>query len=244
MNLNTAFLLLFGVLIGLNQPTVGDIIAVPEYDIFHLQCGSSTIEIFEANFCANDGDPESCCSDVTQNVVSLCNGNRKCAFGVMIGTFGDPCPGRRKQLEAYYRCHGVSSTSMSALENDPVHLNCGHQVIKISTAYFCNNDEVPDTCCGDVVSVLGNMCNGKNSCSFIADDTTFGDPCIGSQKHLIGNFNCQGARCSTTVHVKKNDTCDTLAKQCSITSYQLRKFNPSLNATCSNLELHQEICCN
>ena len=57
---------------------------------------------FKAIWKNYEGNP--CMSDVTSKLRQTCDGQRNCEVPLDWHVLGDPCPGRRKEMELTFKC--------------------------------------------------------------------------------------------------------------------------------------------
>ncbi|XP_055015809.1 L-rhamnose-binding lectin SML-like [Boleophthalmus pectinirostris] len=184
-----------------------------------LQCGQGqVIHVLSAYYGRTDhstcceGRPESqlqniqCKLSVISNVAQMCNDKSSCSVGASNSVFGDPCVGPCKYLDVKYICQSPQPAVSVVCEHSTAHLRCGQgQVIHVLSAYYGRTDHStcsegrPESqlqniqCKLSVISKVAQMCNGHSSCSVIASNSVFGDPCVGTYKYLDVKYICQNA---------------------------------------------------
>ncbi|XP_006816495.2 uncharacterized protein LOC102803376 [Saccoglossus kowalevskii] len=87
-------------------------------------------------------------------------------------------------------------------ENDTLNLHCNSGSIHVIHASYGRADET--TCPGpfqttschaqNSVQLVQQQCEEKSSCSILANDAYFGDPCSGTAKYLQVRYHCQSAQ--------------------------------------------------
>jgi len=148
-------------------------------------------------------------------------GKQGCSIAANNTTFGDPCVGTLKRLDAQASCSGQASGSTcgKASENAQVVLGCpdGQTITSIDFASY----GTPSGSCGSFVAgacnasssaaVVSSACVGKSSCSISADNGTFGDPCVGTVKQLEVQASCSGGTTTTGSTTTSSTTGGTAA---------------------------------
>jgi hypothetical protein len=66
--------------------------------------------------------------------------------------------------------------------------------IAIVAASYGTNCAQPN---GNVTTKVASVCNGRPSCSFVADNGMFGDPAVGCAKNFIALWRCGGTTMRT-----------------------------------------------
>uniref|UniRef100_A0A671S735 SUEL-type lectin domain-containing protein n=1 Tax=Sinocyclocheilus anshuiensis TaxID=1608454 RepID=A0A671S735_9TELE len=72
--------------------------------------------------------------------------------------------------------------------------------IQINTANYGRTDKT--TCSegrpsSELLKVVTSVCEGKNSCSILASNSVFSDPCVGTIKYLYISYSCV-SKCDCT----------------------------------------------
>ncbi|XP_077988146.1 rhamnose-binding lectin-like [Glandiceps talaboti] len=121
-----------------------------------------------------------------------------CSVNAENSVFGDPCVGTFKYLTVCYECPGDV-----VCEHDTLSLSCtGTDVLSIISASFgrsdyatCANGPIQTTTCDATssLSVVEDLCHGMSSCSIDAENSVFGDPCVGTFKYLTVEYECTPA---------------------------------------------------
>uniref|UniRef100_A0A672KMR5 SUEL-type lectin domain-containing protein n=1 Tax=Sinocyclocheilus grahami TaxID=75366 RepID=A0A672KMR5_SINGR len=131
-------------------------------------------------------------------VSKSCNGLESCEVFATHTVFTDPCFGIYKYLAISYFClpPGVREYLLPDLLNDGT-------VIRIHSANYGRTDS--STCCTgrpasqlaktdcyalNSQTVVTSGCEGKNSCSILASNSVFSDPCVGTFKYLYISYSC------------------------------------------------------
>uniref|UniRef100_A0A673LZS5 L-rhamnose-binding lectin CSL2-like n=1 Tax=Sinocyclocheilus rhinocerous TaxID=307959 RepID=A0A673LZS5_9TELE len=189
-------------------------ICIPDYYFFYLHIENGKIQINTANYGRTDkttcseGRP----SEQLQNtncyspnalapVSKSCNGLKSCEVFATHTVFTDPCFGIYKYLAISYYClpPGVRE-----------YLFCHDgTVIRIHSANYGRTDsstcstgrpasQLAKTDCYALNSqtVVTSGCEGKNSCSILASNSVFSDPCVGTFKYLYISYSCVYGRSS------------------------------------------------
>ncbi|RXN20823.1 L-rhamnose-binding lectin CSL2-like protein [Labeo rohita] len=64
-----------------------------------------------------------------------------------------------------------------------------------TSSLICSFDRTPseisNTQCSVDVSAVSKRCEGKNSCSILASNSVFSDPCFGTFKYLYISYTCE-----------------------------------------------------
>uniref|UniRef100_A0A673MTF1 SUEL-type lectin domain-containing protein n=1 Tax=Sinocyclocheilus rhinocerous TaxID=307959 RepID=A0A673MTF1_9TELE len=183
----------------------------------HLSCENGKTQINTANYGRTDkitcsqGRPSeqlqntNCFSPNALNFVSKsCNGLEKCEVYATHMIFTDPCFGTYKYLAISYFClpHGIRSSLVC--EHETSALTCEHgTVIRIHGANYgradsstCSTGRPPaqlsKTDCYSLNShtTVASRCEGKSSCSILASNSVFSDPCFGTFKYLYIAYSC------------------------------------------------------
>jgi hypothetical protein len=143
-------------------------------------------------------------ANANQVVSSACVGKASCMLPVSNASFGDPCSGTYKWLNAQVRCSAGQSTVPSDVvcasvnENETATITCasGEVVRSVDFASY----GTPAGACGSFAggacnaatssSVVTTACLGKASCTVPATNAKFGDPCSGTYKGLAIQVGC------------------------------------------------------
>uniref|UniRef100_A0A8C2FY85 SUEL-type lectin domain-containing protein n=1 Tax=Cyprinus carpio TaxID=7962 RepID=A0A8C2FY85_CYPCA len=186
-----------------------------------LSCGkivqSATYGRTSSQICSA-GRPRSQISNTCMLLVYLhmslslnrCNGLRTCEFKVYAThmIFTDPCFGTYKYLAISYFCLPHRIHSRIVCEHETSALTCEHgTVIHIQSANYGRTDsstcstgrppaQLSKTDCYTLNSqtVVASRCEGKSSCSILASNSVFSDPCVGTFKYLNISYSC-GSKC-------------------------------------------------
>ncbi|XP_050972622.1 L-rhamnose-binding lectin CSL2 [Labeo rohita] len=183
-----------------------------------LECGYGKIQINTANygrtdkFTCSEGRPSSelqnttCFSPNALSTVSKsCNGLESCLVFASRMTFTDPCVGTYKYLAISYFCVPPAIRSSLVCEHETSVLTCDDGTfIHIHSANYGRTDD--STCSAgrpasqlaktdcyalNTETVVANVCEGKNSCSILASNSVFSDPCFGTFKYLYISYTCE-----------------------------------------------------
>uniref|UniRef100_A0A672MY47 L-rhamnose-binding lectin CSL3-like n=1 Tax=Sinocyclocheilus grahami TaxID=75366 RepID=A0A672MY47_SINGR len=135
---------------------------------------------------------------------SDCNGLENCEVYATHMIFTDPCFGTYKYLAISYFClpHGILSSLVC--EHKTSALTCEHgTVIHIHSANYGRTDsstcstgrppaQLAKTDCYSLNShtTVASRCEGKRSCSILASNSVFSDPCFGTFKYLYISYSC------------------------------------------------------
>ncbi|XP_046896475.1 L-rhamnose-binding lectin CSL2-like [Hypomesus transpacificus] len=180
-----------------------------------LNCGSSLIHVVSANYGRTDS--VTCISGRPANqirktdcintaislslVVSICNGKKSCSLVASNYVFSDPCYGTYKYLDVTYTCIPPRKTVIC--EGQRTTLNCGSSLIHVVSANYGRTDSV--TCISgrpanqirktDCINpktfpLVASICDRKKSCSLVASNSVFSDPCYGTYKYLDVTYTC------------------------------------------------------
>ncbi|TRY54864.1 hypothetical protein DNTS_001815 [Danionella cerebrum] len=149
-------------------------------------------------------------------VSQSCNGQSSCELSATSAIFTDPCPGTYKYLSVSYYClppeirehfllfAAPSLGSVTTCEGGMV-LNCAlGQVIHVHSANYGRTDgslcasgrppsQVSTTDCyaSNSLTLVSNGCEGTSSCSIVASNSVFSDPCVGTFKYLYISYTCE-----------------------------------------------------
>ncbi|XP_046870111.1 L-rhamnose-binding lectin CSL3-like [Hypomesus transpacificus] len=100
-------------------------------------------------------------------------------------------------------CMSTGAETTDICEAQQATLNCGRSVINVVSANYGRTDSV--TCISgrpanqisktDCINpktfqLVASMCNGKTSCSLVASNSVFSDPCFGTYKYLKVTYTC------------------------------------------------------
>ncbi|XP_065665593.1 L-rhamnose-binding lectin CSL3-like [Hydra vulgaris] len=111
-----------------------------------------------------------------------CSGRSSCTIQATNAILGDPCVGTYKYLEIIKRVFSSSIPQVNvvhACEGNNLRIDCnGNGNTKILQA---NYGTTLSYVCPGVTHV---HCSGKSSCTIAASNAVFGDPCVGTYKHL------------------------------------------------------------
>ncbi|XP_016345684.1 L-rhamnose-binding lectin CSL2-like [Sinocyclocheilus anshuiensis] len=183
----------------------------------YLKCKNGKIQINTANYGRTDkitcsqGRPSkqlqntNCFSPNALNFVSKsCNGRERCEVYATHMIFTDPCFGTYKYLAISYFClpHGIRSSLVC--EHETSALTCEHgTVIHIHSANYGRTDsstcstgrppaQLAKTDCYSLNShtTVASRCEWKSSCSILASNSVFSDPCFGTFKYLYISYSC------------------------------------------------------
>ncbi|XP_042264278.1 rhamnose-binding lectin-like [Thunnus maccoyii] len=132
---------------------------------------------------------------------SRCDGKKVCELSVNVFGSSDPCFGTYKYLQTKYHC--LPAIHLITCEHSVAHLHCDEgQVISVYHANYGRTDQT--TCsykrsasqtgnidCINPTSKVAESCDGENSCTIVASNSVFGDPCAGIYKYLEVAYVCQ-----------------------------------------------------
>ncbi|XP_077080038.1 L-rhamnose-binding lectin CSL3-like [Siphateles boraxobius] len=133
-----------------------------------------------------------------------CNGLKSCEIFATHMVFTDPCVGIYKYLAISYFCFPPEIRSSLVCEQETNYLKCEvGTAIHIHSASYGRTDsgtcstgrpasQLAKTDCYALNSqtVVANGCEGKNSCSILASNGVFSDPCVGTFKYLYISYSC------------------------------------------------------
>lgn len=139
------------------------------------------------------------CGIHSSKVAEICNGKRNCSIRANNNMFGDPCVGTYKYLTVTYSCQRQSVTC----EGRAARLTCGlGKALTIITAVYGRQNtktctvgrpwsQISNTKCATcTTSKVAEICGGRETCSFQASNSLFGDPCFGTYKYLTVTYTC------------------------------------------------------
>ncbi|XP_035990694.1 L-rhamnose-binding lectin SML-like [Fundulus heteroclitus] len=138
---------------------------------------------------------------VADAVKKRCNGKKVCELipNALVGS--DPCRGTAKYLQTTYTC--LPAFHRVICEHSLSNLRCDEgQVIVIYGADYGRRDHntcayeraamhIKNTACYSPTIKVAESCQGKNSCTVVASNSVFGDPCRGTFKYLEVAYACQ-----------------------------------------------------
>ncbi|XP_073675200.1 D-galactoside-specific lectin-like [Garra rufa] len=118
--------------------------------------------------------------------------------------FTDPCVGTNKYLAISYFCLPPGVRSSLVCEHATSALTCDDgTVIRIHSANYGRTDgstysagqpasQLAKTDCYalNTQTVVASGCEGKSSCSILASNSVFSDPCGGTFKYLYISYSC------------------------------------------------------
>ncbi|TRY55932.1 hypothetical protein DNTS_011324, partial [Danionella cerebrum] len=189
-----------------------------EGDRGFLRCAVGKIQITSASFGRTDrrtcsrGRPDRqlrnthCASpNALAPVSQSCNGQSSCELSATSAIFTDPCPGTYKYLTVSYYCLPPEIRSVTTCEGGSAVLNCAlGQVIHVHSANYGRTDsslcasgrppsEVSRTDCyaSNSLTLVSNGCDGTSSCTIVASNSVFSDPCGGTFKYLYISYTCE-----------------------------------------------------
>uniref|UniRef100_A0A8C1V413 SUEL-type lectin domain-containing protein n=1 Tax=Cyprinus carpio TaxID=7962 RepID=A0A8C1V413_CYPCA len=175
-----------------------------------LSCEHGKIQINTANYGRTDkttcsqGRPSqqlqntNCFSPNALDFVSKsCNGLEICEVYATHMIFTDPCFGTYKYLAISYFClpHRIREY---LFHGTVIHIQSANYGRTDSST--CSNGRPPaqlsKTDCYTLNSqtVVASRCEGKSSCSILASNSVFSDPCVGTFKYLNISYSC-GSKC-------------------------------------------------
>ncbi|TRY54867.1 hypothetical protein DNTS_001816 [Danionella cerebrum] len=154
-------------------------------------------------------------------VSQSCNGQSSCELSATSAIFTDPCPGTYKYLSVSYYClppeiqicqkleissmRSCVEGSVTTCEGGSAVLNCAlGQVIHVHSANYGRTDsslcasgrppsQVSTTDCyaSNSLTLVSNGCDGTSSCTIVASNSVFSDPCGGTFKYLYISYTCE-----------------------------------------------------
>lgn len=135
---------------------------------------SPGLNILSASYGKNCGDSAS--SDLSMQVRSLCQGKQDCETPVSATAWGaSKSASCAKELVVQYYCDDTATKAGSGL--------------RVLTAAYM--DYLVESGV-NLTSTVGNLCNGKNECSYGVSTGNIGDPAPGFYKDLRGAYTCDG----------------------------------------------------
>lgn len=184
------------------------------YNVQHLSCASGVIVVQTALYgrlnreTCSEGRPQNELSNIACSQTGTldllkkrCDGKKVCEVNANVFRFSDPCYGIYKYLETTYTC--IPAISSLTCEDSVAHLQCDEgQVIKIYATNYGRRDQttcsferpaaqVQNVACTSPATQVADLCNGKSSCSVVASNSVFGDPCVGTYKYLEVVYFCK-----------------------------------------------------
>uniref|UniRef100_A0A8C2FYA3 SUEL-type lectin domain-containing protein n=1 Tax=Cyprinus carpio TaxID=7962 RepID=A0A8C2FYA3_CYPCA len=184
-----------------------------------LSCGTGVISVQSATYgrtssqICSAGRPRSqisntWCSKNVPVIFKRCNGLRTCEFKAQGLARPDPCFGTYKYYTTNYIC---ITAVFCQKQNTPTECSEHGTVIHIQSANYGRTDsstcstgrppaQLSKTDCYTLNSqtVVASrsvlICEGKSSCSILASNSVFSDPCVGTFKYLNISYSC-GSKC-------------------------------------------------
>jgi galactose binding lectin-like protein len=130
-------------------------------------------------------------------VSTVCLGQPGCQIPASNNVFGDPCPGTGKRLNIEARCSAGSNPLGSRLcaqagegETAILAAPSGEVITRIDFASygtpggFCSSYFAGSCDAATSRAIVEDECLGKTTCSVVASNNIFGDPCGGAGKRL------------------------------------------------------------
>uniref|UniRef100_A0A671S5W8 SUEL-type lectin domain-containing protein n=1 Tax=Sinocyclocheilus anshuiensis TaxID=1608454 RepID=A0A671S5W8_9TELE len=144
-------------------------------------------------------------SGIMGRILSICDGLRECEIGTQGLASKDPCFGTYKYYTTNYIC--IPAGIFLSFPPFPVHYTmqackCTEIMCCWVKAKNCFNfstcstgqpaSQLAKTDCYTLNSqtVVTSVCEGKNSCSILASNSVFSDPCVGTIKYLYISYSC------------------------------------------------------
>uniref|UniRef100_A0A8C1TEL9 SUEL-type lectin domain-containing protein n=1 Tax=Cyprinus carpio TaxID=7962 RepID=A0A8C1TEL9_CYPCA len=138
------------------------------------------------------------CSKNVPVIFKRCNGLRTCEFKAQGLARPDPCFGTYKYYTTNYIC--ITAETSVTCDRGYGYLKCEHGKIQINTANYGRTDkttcsqgrpsqQLQNTNCFSP-NALDFVCEGKSSCSILASNSVFSDPCFGTFKYLNISYSC------------------------------------------------------
>jgi hypothetical protein len=187
-------------------------VTAPERTTTTLNCPAG--EVVKSVDFASYGTPTGTCggfakstcdaSSTLQLVSNACVGKSSCMIPVSNTTFGDPCSGTAKQLDAQVRCakgqsnptQDIQCASVNERANAVLTCPSGEVIQAVDFASYGN----PSGGCGsftknscdaaNAAQLVSSACLGKASCTVAATNANFGDPCKGTYKAFDVQVRC------------------------------------------------------
>ncbi|XP_053280186.1 L-rhamnose-binding lectin SML [Pleuronectes platessa] len=183
-------------------------------DVQRLSCDSGVISVQDALYgrtdrqtCSEGRPPQqllntACSLPGTFDLLrTRCDGKRVCELNIDDVRTSDPCAGTFKYLETNYTC--LPAVHLNICEHSEAELNCEDgQVIFLYGADYGRRDRTTcsyrrpesnlrDVLCSSPTRTVAESCNGRSSCRIRAENSVFGDPCVGTVKYLEVSYTCQ-----------------------------------------------------
>ncbi|KAA0721580.1 L-rhamnose-binding lectin CSL2 [Triplophysa tibetana] len=185
-----------------------------------LSCDQGTIKVLSANYGRTDrqtcstGRPDDqltnvqCSLSTSLSVVAIrCDGKTSCSIVAENAAFTDPCGGTYKYLTVSYDCVAPPPPSpekaVVTCESQTASLSCDQGTIKVLSANYGRTDrqtcstgkpanQISNVQCtqSTSLSVVASRCDRKTSCSIVAENAAFTDPCGGTYKYLTVSYEC------------------------------------------------------
>uniref|UniRef100_A0A8C1P5D4 SUEL-type lectin domain-containing protein n=1 Tax=Cyprinus carpio TaxID=7962 RepID=A0A8C1P5D4_CYPCA len=141
------------------------------------------------------------CSKNVPVIFKRCNGLRTCEFKAQGLARPDPCFGTYKYYTTNYIC--ITAETSVTCDRGYGYLKCEHGKIQINTANYGRTDkttcsqgrpsqQLQNTNCfsPNALDFVSKRCEGKSSCSILASNSVFSDPCFGTFKYLNISYSC------------------------------------------------------
>uniref|UniRef100_A0A671MDP3 L-rhamnose-binding lectin CSL2-like n=1 Tax=Sinocyclocheilus anshuiensis TaxID=1608454 RepID=A0A671MDP3_9TELE len=179
----------------------------------HLSCDTGVISVQSATYgrtssqICSFGRPQSqisntWCSINVPVIYKRCDGLRTCGLNTQGLSTPDPCFGTYKYYTTNYIC--IPAGSSLVCEHETSALTCEHgTVIHIHSANYGRTDsstcstgrppaQLAKTDCYSLNShtTVASRCEWKSSCSILASNSVFSDPCFGTFKYLYISYSC------------------------------------------------------
>ncbi|XP_029011330.1 L-rhamnose-binding lectin SML-like [Betta splendens] len=138
-----------------------------------------------------------------------CDGKSQCEISPSVVRVDDPCFGIYKYVDTSFAC--FPARRRVVCESSVLVLSCDEgQVLFVYSADYgrrdgttCSLDRPPEqlrnTQCSQPSSRVAERCNGRRSCTVTANNSAFGDPCVGTYKYLEVFYTCRDAAFSPAV---------------------------------------------
>uniref|UniRef100_A0A671S5W3 SUEL-type lectin domain-containing protein n=1 Tax=Sinocyclocheilus anshuiensis TaxID=1608454 RepID=A0A671S5W3_9TELE len=110
--------------------------------------------------------------------LNRCDGLRECEIGTQGLASKDPCFGTYKYYTTNYIC--IPAGIFLSFPPFPVHY----------TMQACKCTEIMCFFVSLIYILSLCRCEGKNSCSILASNSVFSDPCVGTIKYLYISYSC------------------------------------------------------
>uniref|UniRef100_A0A673MRT0 SUEL-type lectin domain-containing protein n=1 Tax=Sinocyclocheilus rhinocerous TaxID=307959 RepID=A0A673MRT0_9TELE len=212
--LNSRLLISAGISLSMNHINNQQLKTVVTCDGFvqHLSCDTGVISVQSATYgrtssqICSFGRPQSqisntWCSINVPVIYKRCNGLRACGLNTQGLSTPDPCFGTYKYYTTNYIC--IPAETSVTCHGGYGYLKCKNGKTQINTANYGRTDKITcsqgrpseqlqNTNCfsPNALNFVSKRCEGKSSCSILASNSVFSDPCFGTFKYLYIAYSC------------------------------------------------------